>query len=116
MIGAGLATAIIVAFVLIFGVGIPVLNIKASKFISYRWCVVVVVLALLVGATVDFEVLSDESRKIILLGGIIIAGLYVVLRTVEKILSKGWLNGASIEAEKGDIKVRLSSENKDGHK
>lgn len=113
MIGAGLATAIIVAFVLIFGVGIPVLNIKASKFISYRWCVVVVVLALLVGATVDFEVLSDESRKIILLGGIIIAGLYVVLRTVEKVLSKGWLKGASIEAKKGDIEVKLSSSQKE---
>jgi hypothetical protein len=107
------ATVIIIAFIIIFGVGIPVLNIKASKFVSYRWCVVVVVLALLVGATIDFEVLSDESRKIILLGGIIIAGLYVVLRTIEKVLSKGWLKGASIEAKKGDIEVKLSSQKED---
>jgi hypothetical protein len=107
------ATVIIIAFIIIFGVGIPVLNIKASKFVSYRWCVVVVVLALLVGATIDFEVLSDESRKIILLGGIIIAGLYVVLRTIEKVLSKGWLKGASIEAKKGDIEVKLSSQRED---
>jgi hypothetical protein len=107
------ATVIIIAFIIIFGVGIPVLNIKASKFVSYRWCVVVVVLALLVGTTIDFEVLSDESRKIILLGGIIIAGLYVVLRTIEKVLSKGWLKGASIEAKKGDIEVKLSSQRED---
>lgn len=103
------ATVIIIAFIIIFGVGIPVLNIKASKFVSYRWCVVVVALALLIGATIDFDMLSDESRRIVLLGGIIIAGLYVVLRTIEKILSKGWLKGASFEAKKGDIEVKLSS-------
>lgn len=110
------ATIIMVSFILIFGVGVPILNKKVPKYISYRWCVIVVALALLIGAVIDFEVLSDEARKIVLVGGLVIAGVYVVLRTIEKVLANGWLKGASIEATKGDISVKLSSEAKDGEK
>ena len=109
MINPVFATAVLVTFILIFGVGVPILNKKAPKYISYRWCVVVVALALLIGAVIDFNVLSDEARKIVLIGGLVITGSYVVLRTIEKVLANGWLHGASIEAEKGDIKVRLTS-------
>jgi len=112
------ATIIIVAFILIFGVGVPILNRKAPKYISYRWCVIVVVLALLIGVVVDFEVLSNDARKIILVGGLVIAGVYVALRTIEKVLANGWLRGATIEAKKGDIEVKLTSDkdtdNKEG--
>lgn len=112
------ATIIIVAFILIFGVGVPILNRKAPKYISYRWCVIVVVLACLIGVIVDFEVLSDEARKVVLVGGLVIAGVYVLLRTIEKVLANGWLRGATIEAKKGDIEVKLTSdkdtENKEG--
>lgn len=114
MIEASYATLIIIAFILLFGVGVPILNIKLPKFISYRWCVVVVALALLIGAVVDFKMLSDEARHIILTGGLIIAGIYVVLRTVEKALANGWLKGATIEASKGDAKVVVKS-NEDEH-
>lgn len=110
MIRPEFATIIIIAFILIFGVGIPVLNVNAKKFISYRWCVVVVALALLIGAVVDFNVLSDETRRTVILGGLIIGGLYVVLRTAEKVLSKGWLKGARVKAKKGDAEIELSSD------
>lgn len=118
MISPFWATIIIVAFILIFGVGVPILNRKAPKYISYRWCVIVVVLALLIGVVVDFEVLSNDARKIILVGGLVIAGVYVALRTIEKVLANGWLRGATIEAKKGDIEVKLTSDkdtdNKEG--
>lgn len=118
MISPFWATIIIVAFIIIFGVGVPILNRKAPKYISYRWCVIVVVLALLIGVVVDFEVLSNDARKIILIGGLVIAGVYVALRTIEKVLANGWLRGATIEAKKGDIEVKLTSdkdtENKEG--
>lgn len=110
------ATIIIVAFILIFGVGVPILDRKAPKYISYRWCVVVVVLALLIGVIVDFEVLSDDARHVVLIGGLVIAGAYVVLRTIEKVLANGWLKGATIEAKKGDIEVKLHSDNDDKNK
>ena len=60
MISPVVATVILVAFILIFGVGVPVLDRKVPKYISFRWCVVVVILALLIGAVIDFDVLSDE--------------------------------------------------------
>lgn len=110
MIRPEFATLIVIAFILLFGVGVPVLNVKAKKFISYRWCVVVVVLALLIGAVVDFDILSDEARRTVILGGLIIGGLYVVLRTAEKVLSKGWLKGTRVKARKGDAEIELSSD------
>lgn len=116
MINPLTATIIMVSFILIFGVGVPILDKKVPKYISYRWCVIVVSLALLIGAVIDFEVLSDDARKIVLVGGLVIAGVYVVLRTIEKVLANGWLKGASIEATKGDISVKLSSDSKDGEK
>lgn len=118
MIEPTVATIIVVSFIILFGVGVPILNVKLSKFVSYRWCVIVVALALLIGAVIDFEVLSDDSRKIVLIGGLVIAGVYVVLRTIEKVLANGWLKGASLEASKGDITVKLSadSENKESEK
>ena len=116
MINPIVATIIMVSFILVFGVGVPILDRKAPKYISYRWCVIVVALALLIGTVIDFEVLSDDARKIVLVGGLVIAGVYVVLRTIEKVLANGWLKGASIEATKGDISVKLSSDSKDGEK
>lgn len=116
MIDPTVATIILVSFIVIFGVGVPILDKKVPKYISYRWCVVVVALALLIGAVVDFEVLSDDARKIVLVGGLVIAGVYVLIRTIEKVLANGWLKGARIEATKGDISVKLSSESTDGDK
>lgn len=109
MISPVLATIIIVTFIILFGVGVPILDKKAPKYISYRWCVVVVILALLIGVIVDFDALSDESRHVVLIGGLVISGGYVALRTFEKTLANGWLRGAQIEAKKGDISVKVSS-------
>lgn len=110
MINPTWATAIILAFILLFGVIVPIINRKAPKYISYRWCVVVVALALLIGVVVDFGELSGDVRMAVVVGGMIIAGVYVVLRTIEKALANGWLRGASIEAKKGDISVKVSSD------
>lgn len=110
MLDAIPATLILLSFIAAFGILVPVLNIKFPKFISYRWCVVVVSLALLIGAVVDFRDLSDEARRVILVGGLVIVGAYVVLRTIEKALANGWLKGARIEARKGDLQVSLKSE------
>lgn len=68
MIPAAACTAIVIAFILIFGVIIPILNKKIPDYVSYRWCVVVVVLSLAVGVTIDFGELSESSRGTILTG------------------------------------------------
>lgn len=112
MINPSPAVIIIVLFILLFGVAVPILNKKAPKYISYRWCVVVVLLALLIGVVIDFGELNDAARQIVLVGGLVVSGVYVVLRTIEKALANGWLNGAQIEAKKGDISVKVTG--KDG--
>lgn len=116
MISPLFATIVIIVFILLFGVGLPILNKKAPKYISYRWCVIVVVLALLIGAVIDFEVLSDDARRVILIGGLVIAGAYILLRTIEKVLANGWLKGATLEAKKGDMSLTLTADQKDEEK
>jgi len=110
VISAHIATIIVLAFIIIFGVGVPILDKRVPKYISYRWCVVVVVLALLIGVVVDFGELPQDIRRAVVIGGLVIAGAYIVLRTVEKTLANGWLRGAKIEAKKGDISVSVSSD------
>lgn len=110
MIDACSATIIVLGFILLFGVGVPILNIRFSKFVSYRWTVVVVVLALFIGALVNFSGLSDETRRIVILGALIIAGGYIALRTVEKALANGWLRGVRLDVRKGDASASVSSE------
>lgn len=116
MISPLFATIIMISFILVFGVGLPILNKKAPKYISYRWCVIVVILALLIGAVIDFEVLSDDARRVILIGGLVIAGAYILLRTIEKVLANGWLKGATLEAKKGDMSLTLTADQKDEEK
>jgi len=112
MISPIAATVIIVVFILLFGVGVPILNKKAPKYISYRWCVIVVILAILIGSVIDFKALSDDIRQIILIGCLVISGVYVLLRTIEKALANNWLHGAKLEAKKGDISIKLTSDDK----
>lgn len=106
MVTPTLATFIIVGFLVVFGIVMPILNKKFPKFISYRWSVVVVILSLLIGAVIDFDALTENVRYALILGALIITGGYILLRTIEKALANGWLRGAEIEAEKGDIKVK----------
>ncbi len=110
MIDAGFATAVVLGLIALFGVGLPILNHVAPKYVSYRWSVVVVMLALLVGVVVDFAGLDDDVRRIVATGTLIICGAYLVLRTLEKALANGWLRGVRLDVRKGDASATLSSD------
>lgn len=116
MIKPEIATIILITFIILFGVVLPILNRRAPKYVSYRWCVVVVLLALLIGAVIDFGALPDDTRNTLMIGGLVIVGAYIVLRTVEKALANGWLRGARIEVEKGDIKAKILASEKEAPK
>lgn len=109
MISPTAATAIVISFLIVFGVVLPIFNRKLPKFVSYRWCVVVVILALLIGAVLDFDALSDEVRYALIVGALVISGGYILLRTVEKALANGWLRGIRLDVRKGDASASLSS-------
>ena len=109
MVTPTFATVVIVVFLVVFGIIMPILNKRFPKFVSYRWSVVVVILALLLGALLDFSALSEDSRHCLLVGGLVIVGGYVLLRTVEKALANGWLRGIRLDVRKGDASATLSS-------
>lgn len=110
MLGPDTATLIIVSFLVLFGLLLPVLNRVAPKFVSYRWSVVVVLLALLLGAVIDFGGLPDAARQAVIVGSLVISGGYVFLRTVEKALANGWLRGVRLDVRKGDTSASLHTD------
>ena len=118
MIGSNLAIIVIAVLAVILSVLIPILDSieKLEKFISLRWSCIVIILLIMVGVIIDFEPLSDETRNIALKGGFIIIGLFVAVRTIEKVLYNGWLKGINIKGtiKKGDLQgsIDLSSEKK----
>ena len=117
MIHPTFATWILVGFFVCFAILLPVLNVKFAKYISLRWMCIVVVLALLIGVVVDFAELDEVSRHIVLLGGLIVTGGYILVRSLEKALYNGWLGKGSIKlsAQKGELKgsIEYNPEKKD---
>lgn len=121
MISANLALWILVGFIVVLAIAIPLLDSveKFSKFISLRWTCVSVILLIMVGVIINFNHLSDNTRDIVIRGGLIVVGVFLVLRTVEKVLSKGWLRGINVKGtiQKGDLKataeIKKSEESSD---
>lgn len=105
MIAAGWATIILIGFIILYGVLIPILDVKAKNFMSLRWAALVVIMAMGVGALLDFDHLSDDCRKIILLGVVICVPIWIALRTIEKLAMKGYVG--KITARKGDASVDI---------
>ena len=107
MITSHLAIWIMGGLALLLAIIIPILNTtkRLSEFISFRWTCVAIILLIMVCVVIDFDHLSDGTRDIVLKGGIIIIGIYLSLRTAEKVLSKGWLNKINVKGtiQKGDL-------------
>lgn len=102
-----LAIWILAGLVIVLALIIPLLNSieKLSNFISLRWSCIAIILLIMVGVVIDFAHLSDNTRDITLRGGLIIVGIFLVLRTIEKILYNGWLKGVNLKGtvKKGDL-------------
>lgn len=112
-----LAIIILGCLALVLALVIPVLNSfeKLSNFISLRWSCVAIILLIMAGVVIDFSHLADETRNIVLKGGLIIVGVFIVIRTIEKILYNGWLKGVNLKGsvQKGDIiaKAEINTDN-----
>ena len=119
MIDAYPTAFIMIAFMLVFGVVLPIMDKskKFGKFVSLRFAVLVVFLSLAVGVVLDFSHLENDIRHVIVLGSFIIGGIFIVIRTWEKAASKGWSLGIKkIEAGKGDAKVTVDLDGGKGGK
>lgn len=109
MLTSSLAVWILLGLAVVLAIIIPILNSveRFSNFISLRWSCVAIILLIMVGVVIDFEHLADNTRDIVLRGGLIVIALYLVLRTGEKVLYNGWLKGINLKGsiQKGDLKA-----------
>ena len=85
-------TLILIAFLLII---VPLLERipKIGECISRRWVVVTITTTLMVAVVINFEHLDNGVRGSIIIGGFIVGVMYILLRSFEKALSKGWTFG-----------------------
>lgn len=113
-----LAIIILCALITILIILVPILDAipALTRFVSFRWVCVSIVLVLMVGVIIDFKELSDSTRDLTITGGMIIVGGFLLLKTLEKILYNGWLKGVNLKGsiEKGELKgnVEISSDSK----
>ena len=85
-------TISLIAFLLII---VPLIERipKIGECISHRWLVVTVTTTLMVAVVINFEHLDNGVRGSIIIGGFIVSIMYILLRSLEKALAKGWSFG-----------------------
>lgn len=111
-------TPIVAAIILLVVSGILLIVIpmldgseKFHRYVSLRYTLVALSLIMALGCILDFSHLSESSRNIVLMGGMVLVGLFVVVRSLEKLkLGSKVIN---VSAQKGDIKLSAKIHNKD---
>ena len=112
MLTPQVSAIILLASVLLLLVVIPMLDgsKRFARYISLRYTLVALSLIMTFGCILDFSHLSEGSRNIVLMGGLILVGLFVIVRSLEKL--KLGNKVIELSAEKGDIKLKTKIENK----
>ena len=83
---------------------IPVLG----RTISLRWCIIVVTTAMMVGVIINFSDLSDDIKKCVIIGGMVLAALFLIARSIEKAIYNGFMFKAKkIEADLDDKSLKV---------
>ena len=105
MIEPSIATILVCVFALFLLIIIPILDgsKRFGKFISLRYTVTAVMISMMLGCVLDFSHLVESSRNIVLYGAIVISGIFIIVRTLDKIKLGG--KHIEISAEKGDAKI-----------
>ena len=112
MLTPTVAAVVLIAAILLLLILIPILDgsQKFHKYISLRYTLVALALIMALGCILDFSHLAETSRNIVLSGGLVLVGLFVVVRSLEKMkLGNKVIN---VSAEKGDIKLTANLQNK----
>lgn len=83
---------------------------RFHQYISLRYTLVAMSLIMALGCILDFSHLTESSRNIVLMGGLILVGIFVIARSLEKM--KLGNKVIDLSAQKGDIKLSASLQNK----
>lgn len=112
MLTPTVAALILIAVTLLLLILIPLLDgsKKFHQYISLRYTLVALSLIMALGCILDFSHLTESSRNIVLGGGLGLVGLFVIVRSLEKM--KLGNKVIDVSAEKGDIKVTAKLQNK----
>ena len=94
-VDAYLATWIAISLIAFLLIIVPLIERipKIGECISHRWIVVTVAITLMVAVVINFEHLDNGVRGSIIIGGFIVSIMYILLRSLEKALAKGWSFG-----------------------
>ena len=105
MLTPGVASIILLCVCVLLLVVVPIMDgsNRFAKFISLRYILVAMSLIMALGCILDFSHLAESSRNIVLMGAVVLVGIFVVVRSLEKVK----LGGKEIEitVEKGDMKA-----------
>ena len=94
-VDAYMATWIAISLIAFLLIIVPLIERipKLGECISHRWIVVTVTTTLMVAVVINFEHLDNGVRGSIIIGGFIVGITYILLRSLEKALAKGWSFG-----------------------
>lgn len=94
-VDAYMATWIAMALIAFLLIIVPLVERipKLGDCVSRRWVVVTVTTTLMVAVVINFEHLDNGVRGSIIIGGFIVSIMYILLRSLEKALAKGWSFG-----------------------
>ena len=94
-VDAYMATWIAISLIAFLLIIVPLIERipKLGECISHRWIVVTVTTTLMVAVVINFEHLDNGVRGSIIIGGFTVSIMYILLRSFEKALAKGWSFG-----------------------
>ena len=113
-VDAYMATWITIALIAFLLIIVPLIERipKIGECISHRWIVVTVTTTLMVAVVINFEHLDNGVRGSIIIGGFIVSIMYILLRSLEKALAKGWSFGVKrIEGDWEHKRVEVEIDN-----
>lgn len=113
-VDAYMATWITIALIAFLLIIVPLIERipKIGECVSRRWVVVTVMMTLMVAVVINFEHLDDGVRGSIIIGGFIVGIMYILLRSFEKALAKGWSFGVKrIEGDWEHKRVEVEIDN-----
>lgn len=94
-VDAYMATWITIALIAFLLIVVPLLEKipKLKDCVSRRWVIVTITTTLMVSVVINFKHLDDSVRESIIIGGFVVGIAYILIRSVESLIDKGWSFG-----------------------
>lgn len=94
-VDAYMATWITIALIAFLLIVVPLLEKipKLKDCVSRRWVIVTITTTLMVSVVINFKHLNDSVREAIIIGGFVVGIAYILIRSVESLIDKGWTFG-----------------------